>query len=165
MIGDLKITGEWRPLMRLLGVVLLAGCSTQEGPESVESYRHDYHADLAVAVAPDTVLLVVGTSGQLPGDLAATAVLINTAESADELLRLDLRVLGMTYDPYERATIDSRWRGDTLQVWCGHGPPRYWGPIVDYEKTSFVSPWFMPAQVGVTLPAGVHVRYLGRWFE
>lgn len=149
----------------LLGTVLLVGCSTQEGPEPVTAYRHDYHADLTVEAAPDTVLLLVGTSGQLPGDLTETAVLINTTDSADELLRLDLRVVGMTYEPYERATITSRWRGDTLQVWCGHGPARAWGPVVDAEKTSYVAPWFMPAQVGVTLPTGTTLRYLGRWFE
>lgn len=81
------------------------------------------------------------------------------------MLRLEIQVLGMTYDRNRLAVLDFRWAGDTLQVWCGYNQPRFWEPGSGTEKTSYPEPWFMPGRVDVKLPAEVGIRYLGRWFE
>ncbi len=161
-LSSLFLASAWCSLVL---AVALVGCTTTEEPEPVPAYHHDYIKVLAVPVDTDTVLMMVGTSLSYSGNLDTTTVHIDTAPSEDELLRLEIQVLGMTYDRNRLAVLDYRWNGDTLQVWCGYHQPRSWEPGAGSEKTSYPEPWFMPGRVDVKLPAGVGVRYLGRWFE
>jgi hypothetical protein len=152
-------------LCLLVSISALVGCGSTEEPEDVVTYNHDYSEEFAIPVEVDTVLLTVGTSGYLPNNVDTTSVFIDTANSVDEFLRFDIEVVGRTYVRDERAVVDYRWRGDTLQVWCGYSRPWSWKSDFSPEKTSYPNPWFMAKRVNVTLPEGATVRYLGRWFE
>ena len=152
-------------LCLLVLVSVLVGCSSTEEPEDVITYEHDYNVEFAIPADVDTVLLTVGTSGYLPKNIDTTSVFIDAAYSVDELLRFDVDVVGRTYVREERAVVDYQWRGDTLQVWCGHAGPWSWKSNPGPEKTSYPPPWFMARRVNVSLPEGVSIRYLGRWFE
>jgi len=143
----------------------VAGCSSTDEPEHVVSYDHDYHEEFAVQVVADTVQLLVGANYGLPSNVDTTTVFIDTAVSEPGILGLDLRVLGFSYAPDDRAITGYSWRGDTLRVWCGTTAPAYRGPVGGAEKTSYPPPWFVAQRVDVRLPEGTAIKYLGRWFE
>jgi len=149
----------------ILVLAVLGACDSGTEPENVVQYRHSYIEELVESAAVDTVLLLVGTVGSLPGDIDTTTVYIDTALAEEGTLRLNVHVLGRTYDPDDRAFVDHRWSGDTLQVWCGFTPPYSWKSDLPPNKTSYPQPWFMPSRVDVQIPDGVAVRYVGRWYE
>lgn len=149
----------------ILLLAVLGACDSGTGPEPVEQYRHRYVVELAASSAADTVLLQVGTNISLPDNVDTTAVFLDIAPAEEGAVRLGVHVLGLTYDPDDRAVVDHRWRGDTLQVWCGFMTPQFWGPGRPLDKTSYPPPWFMPERIDVQLPAGAVIRYVGRWFE
>lgn len=155
---------EIRVFLCLL-VLAAVGCSSSDEPEHVISYSHNYSEELAIPVNEDTVLLLVGTDGNLPSNIDTTGVFVDTAFSEANIMRLNVQVVGSTYTREDRAIVEHRWRGDTLQVWVGYRPPWSWETSTGFEKTSYPPPWFMAKRIDVRLPEGTAVRYLGRWFE
>ena len=144
----------------LIGALIFIGC--EEDPfemKSVPMYDISYDAFVTTDASTDSVL-VLYVLGDYMRSPFPEFELLPPGPSPDDSVKINIRVVGWVNDPNYRAPIVSKWRGDTLKIWCSifslEGVEQ--SPVL--SKNTPDMQWVQASHFSVEVPVGVGVRFL-----